>query len=139
MSFNSHLKKSVWSTLIGGILPNLWVLIELEYLQPIDTVSASSHCKCFLKHLQQVHHSSHANGRTLRCLTTPRISKPPFADSADLVEAEIELSQRYALREHFLNGRTPLNRDVSREEVTGTGCYRIAANFQTFHHRRGTP
>ena len=35
-----------------------------------------------------------------RGLTAPRSSKPPFSDSADLIETEIEVSQRWALRQH---------------------------------------
>jgi hypothetical protein len=35
-------------------------------------------------------------------LTTPRSSKPPFPDSADAIGAEIEVSQRWALRQHSL-------------------------------------
>ncbi len=35
-----------------------------------------------------------------RALTAPRSSKPPSPDSADVIAAEIEVSQRCALRKH---------------------------------------
>jgi hypothetical protein len=35
-----------------------------------------------------------------RRLTTPRSSKPPFPDSADVIVTEIEVSQRWALPQH---------------------------------------
>ena len=35
-----------------------------------------------------------------RRLTTPRSSKPPFPDSADVIVAELEVHQRCALRQH---------------------------------------
>ncbi len=35
-----------------------------------------------------------------RGLTTPRSSKSPFADSADVIDSEIEVNQRWTLRKH---------------------------------------
>ena len=51
-----------------------------------------------------------------RGLTTPRSSKPPFPDSADLIVAEIEVSQRCALRQHSCNPLCPGLSDLIKEK-----------------------
>jgi hypothetical protein len=33
-------------------------------------------------------------------LTMPRSSKPPFPDSTEAIAADVEVSQRWALRQH---------------------------------------
>jgi hypothetical protein len=42
-----------------------------------------------------------------RGLTTPRSSKPPFPDIFDAIDAEIEVSQRCALRQHSSKALCP--------------------------------
>jgi hypothetical protein len=52
-----------------------------------------------------------------RRLTTPRSSKPPFPDSADVIVAEIEVSQRCALRQHSCQALCPCWSDVIAVEI----------------------
>ena len=52
-----------------------------------------------------------------RGLTTPRSSKPPFPDSADVIGAEIEVSQRWALRKHSSKALCPGRSDLIVTEI----------------------
>ncbi len=45
-------------------------------------------------------------------MTTPRSSKPPSPDSVELIVAEMEVSQRWALRQHTCQKLCPCIRDV---------------------------
>ena len=53
-------------------------------------------------------------------MTTPRSSKPPFPDSADVIGAEIEVRQRWALRQHSCKTLCPVgfNPVVTKIEVS---------------------
>jgi hypothetical protein len=50
-------------------------------------------------------------------LTTPRSSKPPFPDSFDAVVFEIEMSQRWALRQNFCKTVCPACSDLIESEL----------------------
>ncbi len=52
-----------------------------------------------------------------RGLTTPRSSKPPFPDSADVIGAEIQVSQRCALRQHSCKKLCPGWSDLIAAEI----------------------
>ncbi len=52
-----------------------------------------------------------------RGLATPRSSKPPFSDSADVIEAEIEVSQRWALPQHACKLLCPAFADLIASEM----------------------
>jgi hypothetical protein len=52
-----------------------------------------------------------------RGLTTPRSSKPPLPDSADAIAAEIEVSQRWALRQHCCKPLCPSWPDLIVPEI----------------------
>ena len=53
----------------------------------------------------------------VRGLTTPRSSEPPFPDSADLIAVEIEVSQRWALRQHSCKTLRPFWSNVIAPEI----------------------
>jgi hypothetical protein len=50
-------------------------------------------------------------------LTTPRSSKPPFADSADAIDSEIEVNQRWTLRKHSCKPLCPSIADLIVTEM----------------------
>jgi hypothetical protein len=52
-----------------------------------------------------------------RCLTTPRSSKPPSPNSADVIGAEIEVSQRCALCKHSCKALCPACSDQIPAEI----------------------
>jgi hypothetical protein len=61
--------------------------------------AAKQRSTCLLNRWQRAS-SARCLQKEARGLTTPRSSKPPFPDSVDVIVAEIEVSQRCALRQH---------------------------------------
>ena len=54
---------------------------------------------------------------TDRDLTKSRISKPPFPDSADVIDSEIEVNQRWSLYKHFWKPLCPSIADFIVTEI----------------------
>jgi hypothetical protein len=64
-----------------------------------------------------------------RGLTTPRSSKPPLPDSADAIEAEIEVSLRCALPQHSCKALCPGWSDAIVAEIEVSQCCALRQHF----------
>ena len=71
---------------------------------------------CLLNRWQRAS-SARCLQKQTRGLTTPRSSKPPFPNSADVIAAEIEVSQRCALPQHSCKTLCPSLADLIVEKI----------------------